>query len=88
MKTLTLTIAALTLPMLASCEHFTTLRPDRAYVEADRATYELVSPIVRDLADGDPANDPDLSGVNGVALTQALDSWELRIEAAEAEVDE
>ncbi len=70
----------LLLPLLAGCS---ALNVDAEYVKADRATYDLVAPIVRDLADTDPTNDPDLTGVNGRAVISALDSWQLRLEKAE-----
>ena len=66
--------------ILASC---TGLRPDPAYVTADRATFDTVAPVVQLLADTDLANDPDLSGVNGESLLLTISTWELRLKAAE-----
>lgn len=60
----------------------------RQYVKADRATYDAISPVVRDLADDDAENDPDLSGVNGEALLMLVNSWDDRLTAAEASLDE
>jgi len=53
------------------------------WVRSDRATYELVAPTLRLLVDGDPSNDPDLTGVNSLALIQLLDAWNVRLMAAE-----
>jgi hypothetical protein len=57
--------------------------PAEEYVKADRATYEALAPQLVLLADEDPENDPSFTGVNGVALTTLLETWLLRIEAAE-----
>lgn len=57
------------------------------YVEADRATYEAIAPVITALADTDPSNDPDLTGVNGLALLQALQTWEQRLQEAETPVN-
>lgn len=65
---------------LTSCQHF---RVQQQYVDADRTTFNVVAPVVRALADEDPANDPDLTGVNGRAVLLMLDTWEIRLEAAE-----
>ena len=59
------------------------LRVQDTYVRADRATFDVVAPIVRNLSDGDPSNDPDLTGVNGRSVQQMIASWELRLEKAE-----
>lgn len=69
---------ALTLLLCASCR-----MPAEEYVKADRATYEALAPQLVLLADEDPENDPSFTGVNGVALTTLLETWLLRIEAAE-----
>ncbi len=65
---------------LTSCAD---LRPDAAYVRADRARFDVIEPIVRALADEDPANDPDLRSSNGLALLALLDGWRVQLEAAE-----
>lgn len=57
--------------------------PAATYVSAERETYNSVAPIIQALADTDPSNDPDLSGVNGQAVLVLLESWNLRISAAE-----
>lgn len=71
-------LAMVLLPI--SCAH---LRPDEAYVRADRARFELLEPMLRALADEDPSNDPDLTGVNGRALLAMLDSWGLQLSQGE-----
>lgn len=65
---------------LTGCENF---RVQQQYVTADRATFDVVAPVVRVLADDDPENDPDLSGVNGKAVLLMLDTWEIRLKSAE-----
>lgn len=77
------TLAALvTLPLLAvGCA-----TPREDYVRADRATFDTVAPVIRALADEDPSNDPDLTGVNGEALLGTLRTWELRLKRAEEEL--
>lgn len=79
-------IAVVLLAVLSSCSAIQSLRaaqPQEQYVAADRATYNAIAPVVTLLADTDPANDPDLSGVNGVALLEVLRTWNDRIVAAE-----
>jgi hypothetical protein len=83
MNRIHLAVLAAACVALTSCEHVAQLRPDAAYVAGDRATFDAIAPTVRDLADGDPTNDPDLSGVNGSSLLLLIDSWEARLEAAE-----
>jgi len=73
--------------LLSSCDSLSQFRPAPAYVAADRATFNVVAPVVRDLADDDPSNDPDLTGVNGEALLQLIESWELRLTSAEGEME-
>lgn len=60
------------------------LAPVAANASADRATFNVVAPILRDLTDEDLSNDPDLTGVTAMALRQMLDTWELRLEQMEA----
>lgn len=72
--------------LVSSCESMGGFRPHRSYVEADRATFDTLAPVVRDLADSDPTNDPDLSGVNGEAVLSLVESWQLRLEAAEEQL--
>lgn len=62
--------------------------PRPAYVQADRDTFNALAPVIRLLADNDPSNDPDLTGINGVGLIQTINTWELRIEAAEGRNNE
>jgi hypothetical protein len=56
------------------------------WVKADRATYNLVGATLRLYADNNPDNDPDLTGINGPAVLQLLDSWLARLEAAELQM--
>ena len=67
-------------PPSAGC---TALQVQNQYVGADRATFDVVAPVMRALADDDPENDPDLTGINGRSVLLMLDTWELRLEAAE-----
>lgn len=76
----TFAMVTMMLVLASGCQHF---RVQQQYVDADRATFNVVAPVVRALADEDPANDPDLSGVNGRAVLLMLDTWEIRLEAAE-----
>jgi hypothetical protein len=79
-----MTLVLLCLIALPSCALFdNAIPPQKAYVEADRATFDAIAPVVTALCDTDPTNDPDLTGVNGQALLQTVQTWELRIEAAE-----
>jgi len=83
MKNLVRGAAAVLLALtVAGCA---SMRVSDTYVRADRATFDVVEPVVRALADEDPTNDPDLAGVNGEAVLTMLDSWKLRLEAAEGE---
>lgn len=75
-------VLALMLLALAVCG-CKSLRVSDTYVQADRTTFEVVEPVVRALADEDPTNDPDLTGPNGTAVLLMLDSWRMRLEAAE-----
>ena len=67
--------------LLSSCKHLQA--PQEAYVKADRARFEMLEPMVRALADEDPLNDPDLSGVNGRSVLAMLEAWDLQIRTAE-----
>lgn len=78
-------IAAVVAVSLTGC---TALRPSDDYIRGDRGTFDAVAPIVRKLADDDPANDPDLTGVNGRAIILAVDLWETRLTDAEAKMAE
>ena len=75
-------ITTLALLTLCGC---TNLKVQDTYVQADRATYDALSPVIRKLADTDPLNDPDLTGVNGRGALMLLDSWESRLLKAEGE---
>jgi len=77
--------AVAALPLLIVASGCSSLRVSDTYVQADRTTFDVVEPVVRALADEDPPNDPDLTGVNGEAVLTMLDSWKLRLEAAEGE---
>lgn len=78
-----LLLILLGLPLLAGCPSVS-VQPDEAYVKADRAHYEFIEPVLSALADEDPDNDPDLTGVNGQAVMLSLTTWLLRIEQAES----
>ena len=77
-----LCLVGATLTVLLGCSQLHT--PDESYVRADRATYDVVAPVIRLLADSDPTNDPVLTGSNGLGLIQVITTWEARIRAAEA----
>ena len=66
-----------------SCKTLANYKVPQTYVQADRATFEVIEPVMRALADTDPSNDPDLSGANGAAVLTMLDTWEARIDNAE-----
>ena len=70
--------------MLTSCPSMQTkMSVPAVYVTADRATFEALAPIIQDLSDADPTNDPDLSGINGEALLLLIETWETRLTSAE-----
>jgi hypothetical protein len=85
MRYLNLLVGAMLL-LCVGCKNLEDLNVDAIYVQADKATYALVAPVLSKLADTDPTNDPDLTGVNGLAVLQALKTWALRIATAEVEV--
>lgn len=83
-RLVSLTITCLTLLFLCSCSHLQP--PHAAYVAGDRATFNVIDPVIRNLADGDPTNDPDLTGANSSGLLVMMDSWRLRLESAETAI--
>lgn len=74
------------LPVLAvvftSCGTLQYKVPEQ-YVAADRATYNVLAPVITALADTDPDNDPNLTGANGSAILLLLQGWDFRVSQAE-----
>lgn len=68
---------------LCSCQALQGFKVSESYVAADRQTFDVVAPTLRAFADADLLNDPDLSGANGTAVLTMLDTWQIRLEAAE-----
>lgn len=81
MRRLRTIAAAAALLLLVGCSG---LRPDKAFVRAERAHYNSLAPIIRALADEDPTNDPDLRGSNSAALLEQLKDWDKALSDAEA----
>ena len=75
-------LSAVTVLFLCSCTQLDEIRPDRTFVEAEQSVHDTVAPVLRNFADGDDTNNPDLSGVNGTALVQLLDLWKERLARA------
>lgn len=78
-------LSGLAIGSLIGCQALTpqNLSVPAAWVDADRATFNVVAPIILSLSDADPANDPDLTGVNGMALRQVIETWKMRLIEAE-----
>lgn len=70
----------LLLALLAGCS---SLKPDAAFVKASAEYHETMAIAIIPLTDDDPTNDPDLTGVNGLALHQAHRAQGLAIQAAQ-----
>lgn len=78
-------IAIVLAACLSSCA---ALAPAPAYVKGDRSTFKTVEPLLRNLADGDPTNDPKLTSLEAKTINLTLDSWRVRIEKAEDRLKE
>lgn len=53
--------------------------PTRAYLEADRAVYEIVAPAFRTYLEADPALTPNQKA----RRARLLDAWDLRLRKVE-----
>jgi len=83
-----LIVTAMAMLMVMACPGCSMFQPKdfkvtEQWVRADRATFDLIAPTLILLADADVSNDPDLTGVNGLAMLQLIDAWEVRLQAAE-----
>lgn len=78
----TIILAAL-LALTGGCASFPLTPPSEDYVNSDRATHDALFPLLMLMADDDPSNDPVLDPIEREALMILLETWTLRLQAAE-----